>query len=367
MKTHNPENERTKRSYFTYLKEAKRCGEASIDAVAKALNRFERDTGFRSFRQFRPEQAVAFKRHLSEQLSARTGEKLSKATLHSTLNALRNFFFWLAGQTGFRSRLSYSDADYFNLSASETSIAKARRETSGPKMEQVLHVLRAMPDDTDIKRRDRAIIAFTLLTGIRDRALVSLSLKHIHLDSACVVQDAREVRTKFSKTSTIYFFPVEPEVARIVEDWVRYLGTNKLYGLDDPLFPATQVALNASRQFEVTGLDRKHWSTAGPVRKIFKEAFATAGLPYYPPHSFRKTLVQYGEQRCRTPEEFKAWSQNLAHENVLTTFSSYGAVTGARQAELMRSIGSPAQRGESTLDQIAELIRSSGRVTQSTR
>jgi len=39
LKTHHPENERVKRRYFVFLKEAKRCGEASVDAVAKALNR----------------------------------------------------------------------------------------------------------------------------------------------------------------------------------------------------------------------------------------------------------------------------------------------------------------------------------------
>jgi hypothetical protein len=42
---------------------------------------------------------------------------------------------------------------------------------------------------------------------------------------------------------------------------------------------------------------------------------------------------------CKSPEEYKAWSQNLGHENVLTTFSSYGDVAGYRQAEIIRSLG----------------------------
>jgi hypothetical protein len=42
-----------------------------------------------------------------------------------------------------------------------------------------------------------------------------------------------------------------------------------------------------------------------------------------------------GERLCRTPEEFKAWSQSLGHEQVLTTFSSYGEVTHQRRAELI--------------------------------
>ena len=50
-------------------------------------------------------------------------------------------------------------------------------------------------------------------------------------------------------------------------------------------------------------------------------------------------LVRMGQQVCRTPEEFKAWSQNLGHEQVLTTFSSYGQVGADRQAELIRRVG----------------------------
>src|ERR1017187_7521573 len=62
-------------------------------------------------------------------------------------------------------------------------------------------------------------------------------------------------------------------------------------------------------------------------------------LPYFNRHSFRKTLVALGERCCQTPEEFKAWSQNLGHEDVLTTFYSYGAVRSSRQAEIIRDLG----------------------------
>jgi hypothetical protein len=68
-----------------------------------------------------------------------------------------------------------------------------------------------------------------------------------------------------------------------VADWVEYLRAKKLWGMDDPLFPATRVAVGASGHFEVAGLDRKHWGSAAPVRAIFKQAFEGAGLPAYPP------------------------------------------------------------------------------------
>src|SRR5262245_6194569 len=157
MKTHNAENERIKRQYFTYLKEAKRYSETSLDGVAKALHGFEAYTKFRDFKNFHIGQAVGFKRYLAERVSLRTKERLSKATLYSTLMALRNFFHWLAGQSGYRSRLSYSDADYFNLSEKEIRIAKAHREQRVPTIAQIVQV---MPATSDIERRNRAVIAF---------------------------------------------------------------------------------------------------------------------------------------------------------------------------------------------------------------
>jgi integrase/recombinase XerD len=339
MRTHNPENERIKRAYLIYLKEARRLGEHSIDAAAATLAKFEDYTKYRDFKRFHIQQAIGFKRKLSEQVSRQTGERLSRGTVFSTLNALRGFFQWLAMQPGYRSHLTPADAEYFALSDKEARIAKATLERPVPTIEQILHVMRSMPTETVVGLRNRALIAFTLLTGARDGAIASLKLKHVDLAEGKVVQDAREVSTKFSKTFTTWFFPVGDEVRQTVVDWVAYLTTEKLFGQGDPLFPATRVVQDQDHQFQVGGLSRAHWSNATPIRLIFKEAFTSAGLAYANPHSFRKTLAQLGERQCHTPEEFKAWSQNLGHEQVLTTFSSYGQVASARQAELIRRLG----------------------------
>src|SRR5207237_1910101 len=119
------ENERIKRDYLIFLKAARGMSEASLDSVAKAIHRFEASTKFRDFRKFHVEQAIAFRRHLSETTNAATGKPLSQATILQTLNGLRAFVLWLAGQPGYRSRISYSDADYFSLSEKDTRIATA--------------------------------------------------------------------------------------------------------------------------------------------------------------------------------------------------------------------------------------------------
>jgi integrase len=361
MKTHHPANERIKRDYFTFLKEARRYSETSLDGVAAALHRFEVYTKFRDFKAFHIQQAVAFKAHLAEQLSAKTGERLSKASLYATLRALKAFFIWLAGQPGYRSRLAYADAEYFNLSEKDTRVAKARREQQIPTLEQIRHVLEVMPSNTEIERRDRALVAFILLTGARDGAAATFKLKHVDLIEGRIEQDAREVATKFSKTFTTWFFPVGDDILQIVTDWIDYLRNEKLWSLDDPLFPATRIIVSNAGQFEIAGLERRHWTTATPIRKVFRAAFERAALPYFNPHSFRKTLALLGEKACRTPEEFKAWSQNLGHEKVLTTFSSYGEVGRARQAEIIQNLSkSSADSDDDVTLRLARAIRNSG-------
>jgi integrase len=353
MKTHNPDNERIKRRYFNFLAHAHGFSETSINAVAKAIHRFESYTQFRGFSDFHIAQATAFKADLAEQVNLRTKDRLAKATLHSTLNALKRFFTWLAGQPGFKSRIAYEDGQYFNLSAKDARIAKAPREERVPTLDQIRHVLGTMPVATQIDCRNRALIAFIILTGARDRAVASIKLKHVDVEQGLVDQDARQVATKFSKSFPSWFFPVGDEFVQIVADWVDYLLKEKLWGLDDPVFPTTKIMLGPKRQFEVVGLERKHWTNATPIRKIFKTAFENAGLAYFNPHSFRKTLVQLGERLCQTPEQFKAWSQNLGHEKVLTTFSSYGAVPRERQREILAELGQ-TDNGDPELERLTK-------------
>ena len=364
MKKYNPVNERIKRRYFVFLKEAKRHSEPTVDAIAKALSRFESYTNYRDFKAFHFEQAVAFKKHLAEQKGQQSGDNLSKTTLHATFTQLKRFFQWLAWQPGYKSRLQYADAEYFNLSDKDTRVATAKRQQRFPTMEQIKHVINVMPTKNEIELRNHALVAFTLLTGARDSAIASLKLKHVDLIAGCVNQDARDVKTKFSKTFNTFFFPVGEEICTVVSEWVAYLRDEKLWSNDDPLFPATRVIPGPDKQFIVAGISREHWSTASPIRSIFREAFERAGLPYFNPHSFRNTLAQLGEEVCKTPEQFKAWSQNLGHEKVLTTFLSYGEVACQRQGEIIRNLATPQRSDSTAADEIAEAVynklRSSG-------
>ena len=59
-----------------------------------------------------------------------------------------------------------------------------------------------------------------------------------------------------------------------------------------------------------------------------------AQLPPFSSHRVRDSIAELTKDHCVTPEDYKAWSQNMGHDDVPTTFRSYGSVAPGRQMEL---------------------------------
>lgn len=338
MEKRASKNLRTKRKYLVWLKDAKGLSDASIDKASASISRYEDHTRGADFGAFHTEKARSFKRHLDAARNSRSGKPLSPGTIDGVLRDVSAFFNWLADQPGYRSRIRRSEIEFLASSRRAGRAAHDSLWKPHPSADQLRHVLRLMPAATLIERRDRAIVAFLFLTGSRDGAAITLRLKHLDLNAECVHFDGREVKTKFGKRFTTFFFPVGAGPRRIVADWVEELRHEKLFGPDDPLFPKTEARLRGGQVSVATQLSRLPWSTPSQVRRIFKSAFAAAGMPEYPPHRVRDTLAGLASEFCRTPEQLKAWSQNLGHDGVLTTLTSYGSVSPGRQAQLIEEM-----------------------------
>ncbi|ABG31822.1 integrase [Roseobacter denitrificans] len=341
MRKVNEENERIKRKYFQYRKTAQRKDEATIDKDAEAILHFEASTNYAPFKKFRIEQAIRYRDKLDIEKNKKTGKPLAKATIAKRLASIKAFIFWLADQQGYKSRIRYSDADYFNMDAKGQRVANAVRERPHPSLEMVRHAFNQMPANTELERRNAAVIAFFMISGARDGAAASLRLKHINLVDGYVFQDAREVKTKNSKTFTTYFMPVDPIYMECFCTWVQYLQSELLFGPDDPLFPPPEMGLKDG-QFTVVGLKRETYQNANALRTVVKQAFENAGLPIFAPHSLRKTLTKWATVQYPTHEAFKAFSQNIGHSNVATTLSAYCPVSTERQGELIKAPKIPA-------------------------
>ena len=330
-----PENIRIKRKYLVWLKDARGLSDATVDKAAAAISVYEAYLDGKDFRSFHAERARAFKRHLASRANRASGTPISEATAAAILRDVKSFFLWLADQPGYKSRVSHADAAYFSAPRKVDNARRGGLWKPHPSPKQVVRVLSKMPAETIVERRDRALVAFLFLTGSRDGAVITLQLRHVDLDNACIHFDGRSVDTKFGKCFTTVFFPFGPVVERIVRDWIDELVDTHGFGPCDPIFPKTRIGLSANRRFAAAGLDRAPWAGASSVVRIFKAAFVVAGLPPFSPHRVRDTIAEFGSQVCRSPEEYKAWSQNMGHDNVLTTFMSYGGVAPGRQVELM--------------------------------
>ncbi len=192
MSKRHLKNERIKRLYVNHLRQADGKSEATIRQIEAAIQRYELFTDFADFATFDQRHAVAFKTDL-------TRLNLAKATILSTVNVLKRFFGWLGMQAGYKSRIKKTDIEFLRLSEKDVRAANAPSHRPFPTLPQIERVVSLMPDGLPTEKRDRAIVALTILTGVRDGALISLRLKHLDLSRMLLIQNPKEVATKFGK------------------------------------------------------------------------------------------------------------------------------------------------------------------------
>jgi integrase len=358
MPEYNSLNENLKKQYEETLLHVVCLDKKTVYAVWRAINLFENFTGKKDFITFSKEQAKGFKRWLAKQVNKK-GEPLSLSTQRSTLHAIREFFKWLAMHPAFRNKINAQAIIYLQLSQNEQRASRSSRKKPIPTIEEINITLNAMSTDTDIEKRNRAMMAFTALTGVRDAALISLKMKDVNLLTRTVWQDPNHVKTKYRKGIETFFMPFDPLWAEIVSDWVCHAKEKLNFKDDDPLFPKALIKNNPNNLcFENFGLSREHWANATPARNIFRLAFESAGLPYYNPHSFRDMLSRWAMDHCNQ-KEYKAVSQNVGHENVDPTYNSYGKLSPYEQRKAIVGIGkgNPDLKSLPTEDLVAELNR----------
>ena len=296
MRKLNEENERIKRRYTHYLKSAKGMDKTSIDKALAALLKFEETTAFKDFKRFHIEQAVNFRNKLEAGKNAKTKKPLGLTTIDATLRLVKSFFHWLAGQQGFKSVVSYSDTDYFNNNRKNARIAHTQREQPTPTMVQAKRAFEAMAETTDVQKRDKAVFAFLMVSGVRITAASSIKIKHVNLEERLVRQDNREVKTKAAKHIDTWFFPTGDPYRLYLEEWINHLLNDLAFGMNDALFPKSKVSSAGQNGFVNSGLSKECYSGSGPLNAAIKQAFMQVQMPEYTAHSFRRTISVSGRQ-----------------------------------------------------------------------
>ena len=334
----NSVNEKVKRRYFSWLKGAKGYAEPTIVAIERAIATFEEYTDSRDFRTFCERQATGFKKWLEERKS--TGKPISNTTKYHTLRHLKAFFSWLATQNGYKSKISLDAVSFLTLDRRTVRDILSPRPHRFPSLEQVKALVQSIHGNSDVDRRDRALISLLLLTGIRYQAACSLRLGCFDSDRLVVHQDPRKgVHTKGGKSITTWLLKFDDELVAEVVGWARFVAHERSFGPTDPLFPRTAVRqADDGYSFEACGIEPVCWSGGNSIREILKNRSAVAGLPYFQPHSYRHAACALALKMSRTPEQLKALSQNFGHDQVITTLRSYGTLDQDRVADVISGI-----------------------------
>jgi site-specific recombinase XerD len=192
-------NEKIKRRYLEYKTEAEGFSKQSILALEKALWKYDDCTWFEDYAKFNNQTAQKFKKYLSTKINEQSKQMLGLRSQYHHLRHIKDFFTWLSGQPGYKSRIKLSDVMYLQLSKKDRQQATSSGLPSYPTLEQV-KALCSFTIENEIDNRDRALIAFTSLTGIRDQALVTLRVGCFDKQSGMLKQlPSRGVQTKFNK------------------------------------------------------------------------------------------------------------------------------------------------------------------------
>ncbi len=331
--------------------------EATVNSISQAISRLDIYTNSVEYKSLSPTIATQFKSWLLEKNS--NGRAVSVTTVYHALRHVKKFLRWLSGEPGYRSGRLRESADYLTLDKGKVREATAQKYVESPTLEYVLRLVDSIKGDDEISRRDRALIAFLLCSGMRDLAVATLPLGCFERDSQIVHQDpAMGVRTKFSKTIHTKLLPFDDRLIRAILSWHDYLACERKLSPDTPFFPRTKsFCLEGESLSGSIGVEPVFWKTAGPIRKILKERSVNAGLPYFKPHTFRHALARLFQRLPLTPEQLKAVSQNMGHENIGTTLLNYGKLSTHQALEVVGKIDfGSSPKGKFDKAQLASMI-----------
>jgi len=339
-------NEQIKRRFYSYLENAKQQSKKSIRCYEKAIWLWEDFFHSADFGIFGQKKAIEFKKWLKakKKKNKNSNDTVSLSYCYTNLRYLKVFFGWLSEENGYKSKVDRRDIGYLNLTKEEISIAMQPGNKSFPSIEEVEQVIENIEGNTEVEMRDRALISLTLITGIRISALMTLSIQCFDRKNMIINQSPKlGVKTKFTKLIISGFVPIPYEKAQqYFIDWVDYLEREKEFKASYPIFPATKKEVGkVNLGFYSNGeVEPIFWKSTTSVRKVFEKRFKQAGVVYHHPHTFRNLLVCEISQLPLTEKEKKAFSQNLGHENVGTTFGSYGYghIDPMKQVQIIREI-----------------------------
>lgn len=232
-----------------------------------------------------------------------SGQELSRVTQNYHLIALRNFLRYL------------QDRDIKSLEPSRIKLAKTnRKQVTFLYNNELAEITAAIPTDTLIGKRDRAIIDLLFSGGMRVSEIVQLNRDHINLDKMEFM-----VRGKGSKDRPIF---ISQQAAASVRD---YLESRR-----DSL---PTLFLNHSKQAHAINSGDYRRLSSRSIQRIVAKYARLAGItkhvsPHTLRHSFATDLLMNGA-------DLRSVQEMLGHSDISTT-QIYTHITNPHLREVHR-------------------------------
>jgi integrase len=281
-----------------------------------AIRYFESFLDGKVFSKLTTEDFAAVREDLKRRANADASDSLSASSIRHTVSHIGAFFDWLLKQDGYR-RLPNDFAGYLTLPKAVVARAAQVRQKAFPSLKEAKELLAAMPAQSLVDQRARALFALAFLGALRADTLISLRIKHIDVERRLILQDARMVRAKAGKNLTVFWFQIPVAFENVVCEWIETLKRFGFMG-DDALFPE---ARHLKHRFVISGRITTAvpvMTTTHAVTAAFSAACSLSEIKYTP-HSAKHAIGAERDILSLTHEERKAWSLNMGHDSELTT------------------------------------------------
>jgi integrase len=272
----------------SFLQYQIQCGylvRASINEIYNSSCRFLcwlYDKGYSNFNNL---DLQTFSNLTTEYLS-----RYTKTGVRSTLNRLKKFFSTLAeDDCVFTLKLNYSCA-IPRLLAEHKVVRRGFTST------QIADILKAIPQNTVIGKRDYAMILLGAVTGVRACDVVSLKFEDIDWHN-------NEIKITQNKTGSAVSIPLTPEVGNAIADYI-------LCGRPKSKLPYIFLPLK--------GVDRKLDNDApgGRLRNYINESTILLKNQNSGFHNFRRAL---GQRLLMSNTSLEMIAQVLGHRSISST------------------------------------------------
>lgn len=331
--TWNPENERT---IFDFLIFSKRSEPKTVDAVLAAVRDLEAFLGAKTFWNLTERDVDAYRDDLIRRGQTTGEDGISRSTMVHRASFVGKFLDWTIDQNAGR-KMPRLLSGYLVMRRSHVAEALQPPPREIPTREEIERILTKMPVRTLIQRRDRAMIAASILFGSRSNSTASLRIGMINVAARKVLLDTTEVRIKNSKSQSPSWFPGQKLAEDIVVAWIKELNA-KGGQPDDALFPPDVNLAYEQKLTRTSPGPVEPWKTDVSVRRAFRNGCEQAEVNYFNPHSTKHYLMSVRHEVCRTPEHRQAYSYNLGHETERTTEVNYAKMTDSRRDAIFREL-----------------------------